>query len=153
MKIFTLQNYIKIKCNKQFLPTVDSRMQFWFELWYSRLWHHAVLVPNVPYSRPPSSESCSMQPYSHSSESRWHSQKDLRAGLPWCERLTQLRNHLCAILINCQLQAYVSDIPLASEKKLNVQMCGYDFTLLESYQSFVHNLCENMGVDVQEWWR
>ena len=63
----------------------------------------------------------------------------------------QLRNHSCAILINCQLQAYVSDIPLASEKKLNVQMCGYDFTLLESYQSFVHNLCENMGVDVQEW--
>jgi len=50
------------------------------------------------------------------------------------------------------LDAYVSDIPLASEKKLNVQMCGYDFTLLESYQSFVHNLCENMGVDVQECW-
>ena len=51
----------------------------------------------------------------------------------------------------CLLQAYVSDIPLASEKKLNVQLCGYDFTLLESYQSFVHNLCENMGVDVEDW--
>ena len=50
------------------------------------------------------------------------------------------------------LQAYVSDIPLASEMKLNVQLCGYDFTLLESYQSFVHSLCENMGVDVEEWY-
>ena len=48
-------------------------------------------------------------------------------------------------------QAYASDIPLASGGRLNVQMCGYDFPLLESYQSFVHNLCENMGIDVGEW--
>ena len=47
-------------------------------------------------------------------------------------------------------QAYVSDIPLASEMKLNVQLCGYDFTLLESYQGFVHKLCENMGIDVSD---
>lgn len=50
------------------------------------------------------------------------------------------------------LDAYVSDIPLATEKKLNVQLCGYDFTVLESYQSFVHRTCENMGVDVEECW-
>lgn len=35
---------------------------------------------------------------------------------------------------------------------LNVQVKGYDFHLLESFQSFVHNVAENMGVDVESAW-
>lgn len=35
---------------------------------------------------------------------------------------------------------------------LNVQVKGYDFHLLESFQSFVHNVAENMGVDVDHAW-
>ena len=31
-------------------------------------------------------------------------------------------------------------------------MKSYNFDVLESYQSFVHNTAENMGVDVQETW-
>ena len=31
-------------------------------------------------------------------------------------------------------------------------MKGYDFGVLESYQSFVHNLAENMGVNVSNSW-
>lgn len=39
---------------------------------------------------------------------------------------------------------------MASDELINIQVTGYDFHILESYQSFVHNLCENMGIDVQE---
>lgn len=35
---------------------------------------------------------------------------------------------------------------------LNVQVKGYDFDILESFQSFVHNVAENMGVDVESAW-
>jgi len=35
---------------------------------------------------------------------------------------------------------------------LNVQVKGYDFDILESFQSLVHNAAENMGVDVDEAW-
>merc|ERR1719402_538695 len=35
---------------------------------------------------------------------------------------------------------------------LNIQMRGYNFDLLESFQSYVHNLAENMGVDVHDAW-
>ena len=33
---------------------------------------------------------------------------------------------------------------------MNVQIKGYDFPVLESYQSYIHNLVENMGLDVTE---
>eukprot|EP00088_Acartia_fossae_P055409 TRINITY_DN6427_c0_g1_i1.p1 TRINITY_DN6427_c0_g1~~TRINITY_DN6427_c0_g1_i1.p1 ORF type:complete len:225 (-),score=45.74 TRINITY_DN6427_c0_g1_i1:512-1186(-) len=35
---------------------------------------------------------------------------------------------------------------------INIQMKSYNFHLLESYQSFVHNLAENMGITVSEAW-
>jgi large subunit ribosomal protein L48 len=31
-------------------------------------------------------------------------------------------------------------------------MKGYNFDILESFQSYVHNLAENMGVDVEDAW-
>ena len=31
-------------------------------------------------------------------------------------------------------------------------MKGYDFEILESFQSYVHNLAENMGLDVSDAW-
>ena len=31
-------------------------------------------------------------------------------------------------------------------------MKGYNFDVLESFQSYVHNLAENMGISVQEAW-
>ena len=31
-------------------------------------------------------------------------------------------------------------------------MRGYNFDMLESFQSYVHNLAENMGVQVEEGW-
>ena len=31
-------------------------------------------------------------------------------------------------------------------------MKGYDFDILESFQSYVHNLAENIGLDVSEAW-
>jgi hypothetical protein len=31
-------------------------------------------------------------------------------------------------------------------------MKGYNFDVLESFQSYVHNLAENMGVDVEDAW-
>ena len=33
---------------------------------------------------------------------------------------------------------------------VNVQLKGHNFDILESYQSYVHNLAENMGIDVQD---
>jgi len=36
--------------------------------------------------------------------------------------------------------------------KLNIQLKGYDFDILESFQSYVHNLAENLGIDVSESW-
>ncbi len=32
----------------------------------------------------------------------------------------------------------------------NICLRGFDFHVLESYQSYVHNVCENMGIDVSE---
>lgn len=34
----------------------------------------------------------------------------------------------------------------------NIQIRGYNFDILESFQSYVHNLAENMGVDVEDSW-
>ena len=31
-------------------------------------------------------------------------------------------------------------------------MKGYNFEVLESFQSFVHNMAENIGIDVSEAW-
>merc|ERR1712008_534952 len=35
---------------------------------------------------------------------------------------------------------------------VNAQLKGHNFDILESYRSFVHNLAENMGIDVQDSW-
>ena len=49
-------------------------------------------------------------------------------------------------LVPFQLTSHLPDVyPL-----VNIQLKGYNFDILESYQSFVHNLAENMGIDVQE---
>ena len=33
-----------------------------------------------------------------------------------------------------------------------LQIKGYDFEILESFQSYIHNLAENIGVDVGDAW-
>lgn len=35
---------------------------------------------------------------------------------------------------------------------INIQLKGYDFEILESFQSYIHNLAENIGIDVSESW-
>lgn len=40
------------------------------------------------------------------------------------------------------------DVPEYEE--VNVQMKGYDFAVLESFQTFVHNIAENMDIDVSD---
>lgn len=35
---------------------------------------------------------------------------------------------------------------------LNIQIKGYNFDILESTQSYIHNLAENMGIDVEDAW-
>lgn len=48
------------------------------------------------------------------------------------------------------LDSAVPEIP--TYPPINIQMKSYNFDVLESYQSFVHNTAENMGVDVHETW-
>lgn len=48
------------------------------------------------------------------------------------------------------LDSAVPEIP--SYPPINIQMKSYNFDILESYQSYVHNTAENMGVDVPQTW-
>ncbi|KAJ8938731.1 hypothetical protein NQ318_005586 [Aromia moschata] len=48
------------------------------------------------------------------------------------------------------LQGLKSKVPLYDT--LNIQLKGYDYPVLESYQKFVHNLLRNMDVNVEECW-
>lgn len=48
------------------------------------------------------------------------------------------------------LDSAVPEIP--AYPPINIQLKGYNFDLLESFQSFVHRTAENMGIDVQETW-
>jgi len=48
------------------------------------------------------------------------------------------------------LDSSVPEIP--TYPPINIQMKGYNFDILESFQSYVHNLAENMGIDVEEAW-
>lgn len=41
-----------------------------------------------------------------------------------------------------------SKIPLYNT--LNIQLKGYDFPVLESYQGFVHHIAEVMGIEVAD---
>ncbi|TRY78673.1 hypothetical protein TCAL_11597 [Tigriopus californicus] len=34
----------------------------------------------------------------------------------------------------------------------NIQIKGYNFEVLESYQAYIHKTCENIGIEVQEAW-
>lgn len=40
------------------------------------------------------------------------------------------------------------DVPEYEE--VNVQMKGYDFAILESFQKFVHNIANNMDIEVSD---
>ncbi|XP_025196466.1 uncharacterized protein LOC112595453 isoform X3 [Melanaphis sacchari] len=42
------------------------------------------------------------------------------------------------------------DIPEC--EKVNIQIKGYDFAILESFQKFVHTIAENMDLDVSDGW-
>jgi len=42
--------------------------------------------------------------------------------------------------------------PIPTYPPLNIQIRGYDYCILESFQSYVHNLAENMGINVEEAW-
>lgn len=35
---------------------------------------------------------------------------------------------------------------------LNIQIRGYDFPIVENYQKFVHNLLQNMDINVEDSW-
>ena len=35
---------------------------------------------------------------------------------------------------------------------INIQIKGYNFDILESTQSYIHNLAENMGINVEKSW-
>lgn len=35
---------------------------------------------------------------------------------------------------------------------LNIQLRGYDYAILESYQKFIHNLLKNMDINVEDAW-
>jgi len=62
--------------------------------------------------------------------------------------------HVCALRMKTfepdYLDSSVPEIP--TYPPINIQMKGYNFDILESYQSYVHNLAENMGIDVEEAW-
>lgn len=66
------------------------------------------------------------------------------------EPLTILSNIVC----RCKnsliffFQTGKSKIPLYNT--LNIQLKGYDFPVLESYQGFVHHIAEVMGIEVAE---
>lgn len=42
--------------------------------------------------------------------------------------------------------------PFPTYDVINVKMTGYDFPILESYQRFVHRICEALSLDVSECW-
>lgn len=35
---------------------------------------------------------------------------------------------------------------------LDIQLKGYDYPILENYQTFVHKMAENMNIDVEDSW-
>lgn len=35
---------------------------------------------------------------------------------------------------------------------VNVQIKGYDFTVLEHYGKWIHNIALNMGIDIEDGW-
>ena len=41
--------------------------------------------------------------------------------------------------------------PYMQYPTVNIQLRGYDYTILESYESYVHKLAENLGIDVSDW--
>lgn len=73
---------------------------------------------------------------------------DLR--ITCCETLFILSNIVCRCKNSLMFffQTGKSKIPLYNT--LNVQLKGYDFPVLESYQGFVHHIAEVIGVDVAD---
>ncbi|XP_050422195.1 uncharacterized protein LOC126834369 [Adelges cooleyi] len=58
--------------------------------------------------------------------------------------------HLGSIYEPEYLDSLEPDIPEYEE--LNVQIKGYDFAVLESFQKFVHTAAENMDIEVSDGW-
>ncbi|PSN44045.1 hypothetical protein C0J52_19608 [Blattella germanica] len=48
------------------------------------------------------------------------------------------------------LQVGKSKIPLYNT--LNIQLHGYDYPVLENFQSFVHRIATNMNIEVEDGW-
>ncbi|CAG9762917.1 unnamed protein product [Ceutorhynchus assimilis] len=48
------------------------------------------------------------------------------------------------------LEGMKSKIPLYDT--LNIQLRGYDYPVLESYQKYLHNLIKNMDINVEDCW-
>jgi len=73
---------------------------------------------------------------------------DLR--ITCCEPLIILSNIVCRCKNSLMFffQTGKSKIPLYNT--LNIQLKGYDFPVLESYQGFVHHIAEVMGVEVAD---
>lgn len=57
-------------------------------------------------------------------------------------------SNFCSIYEPDYLDMLQPDIPEYEE--LNVQMKGYDFAVLESFQKFVHMTAENMDLEVSD---
>ena len=47
---------------------------------------------------------------------------------------------------------YSSGPVIPTYPPFNIQIKGYNFSVLESLQSYIHNLAENMGIDVETAW-
>lgn len=67
-----------------------------------------------------------------------------------CEPLIILSNIVCRCKNSLMFffQTGKSKIPLYNT--LNIQLKGYDFPVLESYQGFVHHIAEVMGIEVAD---
>ena len=57
------------------------------------------------------------------------------------------------MLMVFNLQYFQSTGPqIALYDTLNVQIKSYNFTVLESFSSYIHKTAENMGIEVEDWW-
>lgn len=53
-------------------------------------------------------------------------------------------------LIEMCFKGMKSPVPLYDT--LNIQLSGYDFPILESYQKYLHNIIKNMDINVEDSW-
>ncbi|XP_066146172.1 large ribosomal subunit protein mL48 [Euwallacea fornicatus] len=60
------------------------------------------------------------------------------------------RNYSGSLYEPDYLEGMKSKIPLYDT--LNIQLRGYDFPVLESYQKYLHNIIKNMDIEVEDAW-